>query len=79
MATGIDFPDALSLASAAASAGMPLLLTAPDELPEVTRKMLQELLPRGLYIAGGQSAISNRTMEKYRISALPWKACPIRQ
>lgn len=63
IATGLDFPDALSLATAAAGAGMPLLLTAPDELPEVTKKTLQELLPRGLYVAGGQSAISNRTME----------------
>lgn len=34
IATGSDFPDALSLASAAAGQGCPLVLTAKDSLPE---------------------------------------------
>ncbi|NLI92275.1 MAG: transglycosylase SLT domain-containing protein [Peptococcaceae bacterium] len=63
LATGVDFPDALSLASAAAANGIPLLITDAQEVPEVTRKMLRELLPRGLYIAGGGAAISSRVIE----------------
>lgn len=64
LATGMDFPDALSLASAAAAQGIPLLLTAPNQLPEVTRAKLEELLPRGLYVAGGEAAVSGRVVEE---------------
>ncbi|RNC63044.1 MAG: N-acetylmuramoyl-L-alanine amidase LytC [Candidatus Dichloromethanomonas elyunquensis] len=62
LATGMDFPDALSLASAAAANSMPLLITDAEKLPEATRKTAEELLPRGLYIAGGDSAISSRVI-----------------
>lgn len=64
LATGMDFPDALSLASAAASGGMPLLLTSSKELPEVTQKALRELLPRGLYVAGGENAVPRKIVEE---------------
>jgi putative cell wall-binding protein len=64
LATGLDFPDALSLASAAAANGIPLLLTSSEKLPAVTKNMLQELLPRGLYIAGGEKVISPTVVEE---------------
>jgi len=63
VATGMDFPDALSMASAAAGAGIPLLLTATDKLPEVTIQTLQELQPKGIYLAGGEGAISATVVE----------------
>jgi len=64
LATGTDFPDALSLASAAAAAGIPLLITAQNELPAVTKDMILELLPRGMYIAGGETAIRSTVVEE---------------
>lgn len=64
LATGMDFPDALSLASAAASAEMPLLLTSSQELPEATKEAILELLPRGIYLAGGENAISADVAEQ---------------
>ena len=63
IATGMDFPDALSLASAAAGADMPLLLTSTDEVPEATLQALQELQPIGIYLAGGESVISAKVVE----------------
>lgn len=72
LATGMDFPDALSLASAAASQGTPLLLTSAGQLPEVTKNMLQELLPRGIYIAGGGAAVSTKVVEQIsQVSGVP--------
>lgn len=64
LATGMDFPDALSLASAAASANIPLLLTSSQELPEVTKQAIVELLPRSIYLAGGGKAISDSVTEQ---------------
>ncbi len=64
VATGMDFPDALSLASAAASGDMPLLLVTSQEIPEVTKNMIQQLLPNKLYIAGGEAAVSTKVVEQ---------------
>jgi putative cell wall-binding protein len=43
---------------------MPLLLVSPRELPEATGKMLQELMPASMYIAGGETAISSKVVEE---------------
>jgi putative cell wall-binding protein len=56
---GFDFPDALSLASASAAQGCPLLLVGNDYLPQSTARVLQTLAPRSLYIAGGENAVSS--------------------
>ncbi len=64
IATGMDFPDALSMASAAASADMPLLLTAKDKVPDITIQAMQELQPRGIYLAGGENSISPQVVEQ---------------
>lgn len=64
LATGMDFPDALSLASAAAVRGMPLLLTSPEGLPEITKDALMRLLPINIYIAGGEKAIPSGIVEE---------------
>lgn len=64
LATGMNFPDALSLASAAASNGIPLLLVAPQEVPQATKAMLQELAPSGLYVAGGEAVVSEKVVEE---------------
>ena len=58
IATGEDFPDALSIASIAGAKQMPILLTEPKALPEETLKALKDLKPKKVYLIGGEGAIS---------------------
>lgn len=58
VATGEGFPDALSGASAAASAGQALLLTPRTSLPRDVAEELHELKPTGISILGGTGAVS---------------------
>lgn len=63
VARGDDFPDALALApisyfASAEDEGSPILLTRPDELPQVTARALSDLDVRVAYVAGGTSAVS---------------------
>jgi len=58
IATGENFPDALSIASIAGAKQMPILLTDPKALPAETLNALKELQPKQLYLIGGEGAIS---------------------
>lgn len=58
LATGANFPDALSAGPAAAKLGGPLLLTAPDQLPSEVSTELQSLRPSKVEIVGGTAAVS---------------------
>ncbi len=58
VATGQNFPDALSAAPAAAAAGGPLLLTPTATLPQVVKAEIQRLQPRLIVVAGGAGAVS---------------------
>ncbi|KQX05557.1 MULTISPECIES: cell wall-binding repeat-containing protein [unclassified Leifsonia] len=58
VASGADFPDALSAASAAALAGGPLLLTAPTSLPSAVMAELKRLRPAAIRVVGGTGAVS---------------------
>jgi|GEM_PF-6922710 len=58
LATGTNFPDALSAASAAARQGGPLLLTPPTALPQEVRDELQRLNPTLVVIVGGTGVVS---------------------
>ncbi len=58
LATGTNYPDALSAASAAAFQGGPLLLTTPTSLPKVIRNELARLNPDLVVIVGGTSVVS---------------------
>jgi len=66
LASGRNFPDALSGVSLAALGGGPLLLTEPAALPSATAAELQRALPAGrtVYLLGGESAIS-RSVEDH--------------
>ncbi|ALJ19435.1 cell wall-binding repeat-containing protein [Microbacterium sp. No. 7] len=57
VASGQDFPDALSAAAAAAHLGGPLLLTKKDELPEVVGTELDRLQPQSIVVVGGEGVI----------------------
>ncbi|WP_173924479.1 cell wall-binding repeat-containing protein [Agromyces sp. Marseille-P2726] len=57
VATGADFPDALSAAAAAAHHGGPLLLTQAEALPAVVRTEITRLAPQRVIIAGGEGVV----------------------
>ena len=58
LASGADFPDALSAAPAAATCGGPLLLVAPTAVPSAIEAELGRLSPANILIAGGTGAVS---------------------
>lgn len=59
VATGADFPDALTSASAAGAADSPVLLTRPDHLPASTRAALEHLDPAQIVVMGGTEAVDD--------------------
>jgi putative cell wall-binding protein len=64
IASGVNYPDALSAAPAAAHVGAPLLLTAPDALPQVIIDEIKRLDPSRVVIAGGLAAVSQAVENK---------------
>ncbi len=58
VASGVNFPDALSASAAAAAAGGPLLLTAPGGLPDPIRTELLRLKPAKIVVVGGTASVS---------------------
>jgi len=70
LATGTNYPDALSAASAAAFQGGPLLLTTPTTLPQLVRDELVRLNPGLVVIVGGTGVVST-AVEAQVVAALP--------
>jgi subtilisin family serine protease len=58
VATGGNFPDALSGGATAAAFDAPLLLTTPTELPAATRNELARLHPALVVVLGGEASVS---------------------
>ncbi|NQX35395.1 cell wall-binding repeat-containing protein [Herbiconiux sp. VKM Ac-2851] len=58
VASGENFPDALSAASVAGINGAPLLLTARETLPDVVRREIARLTPATVVVVGGELAVS---------------------
>lgn len=63
IATGGNFPDALSIASIAGILKMPVLLTHSQTLSEATATALEELNPRKIYLIGGEGVIDPAIQE----------------
>ncbi|QDO89269.1 S8 family serine peptidase [Ornithinimicrobium ciconiae] len=63
LATGTDFPDALTGAAAAGSQDSPVLLTRSDRLVNVTADELRRLQPDRVVVLGGTMAISNTVLQ----------------
>lgn len=59
IASGRNFPDALSAASAAKSLGGPILLSEPGSLPPVIEEELTRLAPGRVIILGGDPSVSS--------------------
>ena len=58
LASGANYPDALAGAAAAARAGGPVLLTAPDAIPDEIAAELTRLKPKKIVILGGEGAVA---------------------
>lgn len=58
VANGMDFPDALAGAPAAAKAGASVLLVQPDGVPAETGAELTRLAPERIHVLGGPLAVS---------------------
>lgn len=59
IASGANYPDALSAAPAAAKREAPLLLTPPTALPAAVAAEITRLDPENIIVAGGPGAVSN--------------------
>lgn len=69
VATGADWPDALSAGAAAAVQDGPVLLTQPDSLPSAVRAELVRLAPDRILVAGGGLAVSEAVLQDLRTIA----------
>lgn len=59
IATGLNYPDALSAAAAAAHLDAPLLLTPPDGLLDIVTNEIKRLDPNEIVIVGSSAVVSN--------------------
>lgn len=59
VASGLNFPDALSASAAAAAVGGPLLLTHPNVVPDAINAELVRLKPSKIVVVGGTSSVSD--------------------
>jgi len=66
LATGANYPDALSAAPAAVKEGGPLLLTPPDAIPSVVSTEIKRLKPSKIVVVGGTSAISAAAFDQLK-------------
>ncbi len=64
---GLDFPDALSVASHAAKEGLPILLTQKNVMPKVTKDAINRLGVTETILVGGPAVISKKVE-----NSLPW-------
>ncbi|MCA0150327.1 cell wall-binding repeat-containing protein [Rossellomorea vietnamensis] len=64
IASGKNFPDALSVAPYASVKGYPILLTAKESVSEYTTEALNEV--DGTIVVGGEGVISNTVMKKVK-------------
>jgi putative cell wall-binding protein len=63
LATAYNFPDALAGSAAAAVDGAPVLLVAPDAVPDCVADQLHRLAPKQVKVLGGPTAISDPVLD----------------
>ncbi|WP_066039223.1 cell wall-binding repeat-containing protein [Herbiconiux solani] len=64
IATGTNFPDALSAAAVAGDQDAPLLLTMPGTIPTATRTELDRLKPDRIIVLGGNLSVSDSVFDE---------------
>lgn len=68
VATGKNFPDALSAGALAADRDSPVVLVEPDRIPDAVKTELTRLRPQRVVVVGGSAAVSDRVfraLERY--------------
>lgn len=65
VASGVNYPDALAAAPAAASAGWPILFVRPNEVPESTQRFFDKNAIETVYVAGGTGAVSDEAIPDF--------------
>ncbi len=65
VASGRSFPDALAAGPLANAAGVPILLTEPDSLPEITRIAIDTGIEQ-ILVAGGPVSIAGSVVDELR-------------
>lgn len=63
--TGDDFPDALSVAPAAAKIGVPILLIQPNKIPESVQQYISGKSISKAYIVGDETIVSDSTAKQF--------------
>lgn len=66
IANGLNFPDGLSSASAAAHFASPVLLTEPGSLPASVKTEIQRLKPKMIVVAGGPNVVSDSVLTQLK-------------
>jgi 5'-nucleotidase len=74
LASGVDFPDALTGAALAGTLNRPLLLTRPGSLAGPTLAGLNHISPQGVTILGGTGAVSGAVAAQVAAESAPWAA-----
>ncbi|WP_382309646.1 cell wall-binding repeat-containing protein [Herbiconiux sp. UC225_62] len=64
VASGLNYPDALSAGPAAVKLGGPLLLTLPDRVPDVVLAKIVALNPAKIIVVGGVNSISTAVSDR---------------
>jgi len=64
VATGLNHPDALASAPAAAADGAPLLLVTTSDIPSPTRSALGARAPERIFVLGGPGAVSDPVVSR---------------
>lgn len=64
IATGANFPDALSIAPVASKNKAPLLLTTMDAVPDSVLNEIVRLKPAEIYVVGGANTISDSVVDR---------------
>jgi len=70
VASGADFPDALSGSAAAGRAGGPVLLVQRDAIPTTVRNELGRLKPHNIVVLGGVNAVSGSVLDALKPYAI---------
>lgn len=69
IASGDNFPDALGVASIAASKGWPILLSGPNQLPQQALSFVQTDQPTDVYIVGGNGVLHDSIQSQVQTAA----------
>ena len=69
VANGLNFPDALSAAPAAALVDAPLILVPPTSLPANVKAEIERLTPTNIVVVGGTGSVSDAVMAQLALIA----------